>query len=112
MILSASRAVIIFSDSPRPHRPVPLVIKVREHGPFAIDVTTGDFQLVDHNGEPIPIPPLKPGKTTVTLCRCGASVKKPFCDGTHSRIGFKGAEAYAQAYDHQQSPPDTQKTPG
>jgi CDGSH-type Zn-finger protein len=83
---------------------VPLVIKVRENGPFAIDVTTGDFQLVDHNGEPIPIPPLKPGKTTVTLCRCGASIKKPFCDGTHSRIGFRGAEAYAQAFDQEQPP--------
>lgn len=72
---------------------MPLVIKVRENGPYAIDVTTGDFVLVDHNGEQIPIPPLKPGKTTVTLCRCGASVKKPFCDGTHSRIGFQAAQA-------------------
>lgn len=82
---------------------MPLVIKVRENGPFAIDVTSGDFVLVDHNGEPIPIPPLKPGKTTVTLCRCGASVKKPFCDGTHSRIGFKGAEAAAQRFDEQRA---------
>jgi CDGSH-type Zn-finger protein len=28
-------------------------------------------------------------------------VKKPFCDGTHSKIGFKGAEAARQAYDQQ-----------
>lgn len=72
---------------------MPLRIKVRENGPFAIDVTTGDFELVDHNDNPIEIPPLKPGKTAVVLCRCGASVRKPFCDGTHSRIGFKAAEA-------------------
>jgi CDGSH-type Zn-finger protein len=80
-----------------------LVIKVRENGPFAIDVTTGDFILLDHNDTPIPIPPLKPGKTTVTLCRCGASSKKPFCDSTHSKIGFKGANEAAQLFDQQQA---------
>lgn len=83
---------------------MPLVIKVRENGPFAVDVTSGDFVLVDHHDQPIPIPPLKPGKTAVTLCRCGASVTKPFCDGTHSRIGFKAAQEAAQQFD-QQVPP-------
>jgi CDGSH-type Zn-finger protein len=37
-------------------------------------------------GEPIAAPP------TYKLCRCGHSANKPFCDGTHKRIGFDGTE--------------------
>ena len=32
------------------------------------------------------------GRTTVALCCCGGSTTKPFCDGTHSKAGFKAAQ--------------------
>lgn len=37
-------------------------------------------------------PPLGDTKETVTLCRCGHSRTKPFCDGTHDDVGFCGHE--------------------
>ena len=70
-----------------------VTIQVRKNGPYRIQ---GDINLVDHDGNPIPIPA---GKTVISLCRCGGSVTKPFCDGTHSRIGFKGAEEAAAEFD-------------
>lgn len=75
---------------------MPTPIKIRLNGPYVVDLTQGGVELTDHEGNPVAIPE---GKTSISLCRCGASVKKPFCDGTHSRIGFNAAEAAQQLAD-------------
>ena len=62
-------------------------IKVRQNGPYLVDADE-DLKLVDWNGAEYTIP-----KRPFALCRCGGSTNKPFCDGTHSRIGFQAAEA-------------------
>ena len=64
----------------------PVTITIRKNGPYRVE---GDFTLLDHEGKTVEVTPGKP----VSLCRCGASTKKPFCDGTHSRNGFAAAEA-------------------
>jgi CDGSH-type Zn-finger protein len=60
-------------------------ISTYENGPFL--VTGGRFRLVDAEGGEFPVE-----KETIALCRCGSSTKKPFCDGTHSKVGFRAAE--------------------
>lgn len=61
-------------------------IKVRQNGSLLVE--GDDVTLVDWNGNEYALP-----KRPFSLCRCGASTRKPFCDGTHSRIGFAAAEA-------------------
>jgi len=63
-------------------------ITVRPNGPYRVEAAEGAVELVDANGNPYDLT----GKPAFSLCRCGGSVNKPFCDGTHSRIGFQGAE--------------------
>ena len=61
-------------------------ITALENGPLKVE---GEIALFWDGDTPI-----ETKKKTVFLCRCGASTKKPFCDGAHSKIGF---EAAAQA---------------
>jgi CDGSH-type Zn-finger protein len=62
---------------------VPTVkITVRPNGPFRVE---GPISLVDVNGNEWDLT----GKPAISLCRCGMSSKRPFCDGTHGREGWK-----------------------
>ncbi len=70
-------------------------ITVRKNGPYRVEAPEGSIELVDAEGNAYNLA----GKTAFSLCRCGGSVSKPFCDGTHSRIGFQDAEAAVQASD-------------
>ena len=64
-------------------------ITVRLNGPFRVEDPDGLIELVDVDGNPYTIN--MGGKPAYALCRCGASENKPFCDGTHGKIGFQGA---------------------
>jgi CDGSH-type Zn-finger protein len=62
-----------------------VVIKVIKSGPYEVK---GAMTVTDYKKNAYP-----PGQDdTVYLCRCGGSAAKPFCDGTHAKIGFKAEE--------------------
>jgi CDGSH-type Zn-finger protein len=56
-------------------------ITVNNNGSLRVE---GDFEVVDQEGRPFGLA----GRTRVTLCRCGQSKTKPFCDSTHKTCGF------------------------
>ncbi|NHX27364.1 iron-binding protein, partial [Escherichia coli] len=60
-----------------PGEPTPEVnqVKIRENGPYAFKATL----VLDG----------QPDGFRATLCRCGASKNKPYCDGSHAKIGFR-----------------------
>lgn len=72
-------------------------ITIKQTGPYVIE---GEINLVDHLGQTVPT---TPGKR-ISLCRCGASTNKPFCDGTHSKIGFLAAEKAQREQDREKAP--------
>jgi CDGSH-type Zn-finger protein len=60
-----------------------VTIETIRNGPY---IVAGEVELIDADGNRFPV------EKRMALCRCGASTEKPFCDGTHSKIGFKAAE--------------------
>ena len=61
-------------------------IRLRDHGPLLVE---GPIVLCDAEGNAYTIDPSKPA---IALCRCGASARKPFCDGSHKACNFASAE--------------------
>jgi CDGSH-type Zn-finger protein len=75
-------------------------ITVRKNGPYRVEAPEGSVELVDADGNKYDLT----GKPAFSLCRCGASVNKPFCDGTHSKMGFLAAEAAVKKSDEGAQP--------
>ena len=57
-------------------------ITVKNNGSLSVE---GDFEIVDAEGRPFGLA----GRTRVSLCRCGQSSNKPFCDSAHKTCGFQ-----------------------
>jgi len=65
-------------------------IEVVKNGPYRV---SGACRVRNSRGEDVP------ARGRFALCRCGSSSNKPFCDGTHARIGFDGARFTAVSAD-------------
>ncbi len=57
-------------------------ISVANNGPLRLE---GDFSILDAVGREFGLA----GRVALSLCRCGQSENKPFCDGSHARTGFQ-----------------------
>jgi CDGSH-type Zn-finger protein len=56
-------------------------ITINNNGSIRLE---GDFEILDPEGQAFGLG----GRTIVSLCRCGHSANKPFCDGSHKTSGF------------------------
>jgi CDGSH-type Zn-finger protein len=59
-------------------------ITVRDNGPLRVE---GEVKLCDQAGREFGLG----GRPAISLCRCGHSANKPFCDGSHNKEGFTSA---------------------
>ncbi len=62
-------------------------LTVNSNGSLKIE---GDFEIVDSQGNNYGLN----GREIVSLCRCGRSGNKPFCDGSHKGIFDHDAKAF------------------
>jgi CDGSH-type Zn-finger protein len=63
-------------------------ITVRKNGSLRVDDPNGVIEMVDADGNQYDLT----GKTAFSLCRCGASANRPFCDGSHNKIAFQASD--------------------
>ncbi len=61
-----------------------IMITTLDDGPYLVK---GPMKILDAEGNEFRVE-----RKTVALCRCGGSTTKPFCDGTHSKVGFRAAQ--------------------
>jgi CDGSH-type Zn-finger protein len=78
---------------PEPSQPV--VIKLHDNGPLRVK---GPATVLDAEGNPYEVT-----RKTFFLCRCGASQNKPFCDGSHARVGFEARDRALPARSDEQA---------
>jgi CDGSH-type Zn-finger protein len=57
-------------------------IIVRTNGPLRVEGEA--ITILDQEGRSFGLG----GRTAISLCRCGQSANKPFCDGSHGKTGF------------------------
>ncbi len=69
-------------DSCRPKEISVTKITIRNNG--SIRIEGDDFTVYDAEGNAFDLA----GRTAISLCRCGQSENKPFCDSTHKLCGF------------------------
>jgi CDGSH-type Zn-finger protein len=62
---------------------MPVTVKVLTDGPLMVK---GDCEMQDAQGNAMP----SKGGDAIFLCRCGNSATKPYCDGAHKKVSFKG----------------------
>ena len=62
-------------------------ITIKKNGPYRVEAPEGSIELVDADGNKYDLT----GKPAFSLCRCGGSVTKPFCDGTPQSHWISGS---------------------
>jgi 3-phenylpropionate/trans-cinnamate dioxygenase ferredoxin subunit len=81
---------ILVLDSRNTHEENLMTIKMTiiHRGPTLVAGDLNELEITDATGQRLDLT----GKQKIFLCRCGGSTTKPYCDGTHSKIGFQTAE--------------------